>query len=302
MSGMPSRIVVPQGFLDWRRYLSGSAAEAWLDQLPCLVDELCADWQLEPDGGELFYGGMNLIVPVLAIGQQAMLKVGWIEHDIALEARALRAWDGLGAARLLEIDPGRNALLIERLDSGRSLRRLPVLESAAQAGRLIRVLTIEPPAGIPLLADLTEQFAQTARASNGDLGRPVPLRWVDRTEALARELVSGCDRVLVHADLHDENILARPDTGEWAAIDPRPVVGDPEYSLPELMWTRCDELTDSGLRELFQVITQAGDLDQERAAAWLQVRLVDYWLWGLGAGLTEDPVRCHRLLSVFANA
>jgi hypothetical protein len=27
-------------------------------------------------------------------------------------------------------------------------------------------------------------------------------------------------------------------------------------------------------------------------------RAVDYWLWGLAAGLTEDPLRCRRLVSV----
>ncbi|GIE33765.1 hypothetical protein Ait01nite_068100 [Actinoplanes italicus] len=34
---------------------------------------------------------------------------------------------------------------------------------------------------------------------------------------------------------------------------------------------------------------------------WVLFRTVDYWLWGLGAGLTEDPVRCHRLAGIFAD-
>jgi hypothetical protein len=29
-------------------------------------------------------------------------------------------------------------------------------------------------------------------------------------------------------------------------------------------------------------------------------RAVDYWLWGLHHGLTEDPGRCHRLLASFS--
>jgi len=28
-------------------------------------------------------------------------------------------------------------------------------------------------------------------------------------------------------------------------------------------------------------------------------RAVDYWLWGLDAGLTEDPLRCRRLVEAF---
>jgi hypothetical protein len=34
----------------------------------------------------------------------------------------------------------------------------------------------------------------------------------------------------------------------------------------------------------------------ERARDWVVWRTVDYWLWGLSAGLTEDPVRCARLV------
>jgi streptomycin 6-kinase len=29
-------------------------------------------------------------------------------------------------------------------------------------------------------------------------------------------------------------------------------------------------------------------------------RTLDYWLWCLSHGLTEDPVRCDRLARVFA--
>jgi hypothetical protein len=28
-------------------------------------------------------------------------------------------------------------------------------------------------------------------------------------------------------------------------------------------------------------------------------RTIDYWLWGLSVGLTEDPVRCHQVLRLF---
>ena len=28
----------------------------------------------------------------------------------------------------------------------------------------------------------------------------------------------------------------------------------------------------------------------------MMVRLVDYWLWALGIGLTEDPRRCATLI------
>jgi streptomycin 6-kinase len=46
------------------------------------------------------------------------------------------------------------------------------------------------------------------------------------------------------------------------------------------------------------VVTEAA-LDRDRARDWVVFRTVDYWLWGLKAGLTEDPLRCARLLTAF---
>jgi streptomycin 6-kinase len=40
----------------------------------------------------------------------------------------------------------------------------------------------------------------------------------------------------------------------------------------------------------------AAALDPERVRAWSLLRCLDYWLWGLGVGLTEDPLRCARVV------
>jgi streptomycin 6-kinase len=103
----------------------------------------------------------------------------------------------------------------------------------------------------------------------------------------------------VHGDLHWGNVLADA-AGGWRAIDPKPLAGDPAYAVPELMWTRADESpTAADLRRLLHAIARTAGLDAERAAGWTVVRAVDYWLWGLDHGLTEDPRRCARLLEAF---
>jgi Aminoglycoside/hydroxyurea antibiotic resistance kinase len=87
----------------------------------------------------------------------------------------------------------------------------------------------------------------------------------------------------------------------WLAIDPKAIAGDPELSVPELMWTRLHEAETAGdIRALLAAITHAAALDPAKARAWTIVRAVDYWLWGLDHGFTEDPVRCHRLLDALA--
>ena len=103
--------------------------------------------------------------------------------------------------------------------------------------------------------------------------------------------------MLVHADLHYGNVLVGQ-RESWLAIDPKPVAGDPEHAVPELLWTRVDELEDAAaIRRLLAVLASSGELDGDKARGWAIVRGVDYWLWGLENGLTEDPKRCQRILA-----
>jgi streptomycin 6-kinase len=125
----------------------------------------------------------------------------------------------------------------------------------------------------------------------------VPNRWIETSRSLADQLgATTTDRYLVHADLHYGNVLAG--TREpWLAIDPKPLAGDAEHAVPELLWTRADELEDSAsVRRLLEVIVENGALDAEKARNWCIVRCVDAWLWGIEHGLTEDPKRCQQVL------
>ena len=110
------------------------------------------------------------------------------------------------------------------------------------------------------------------------------------------------ERRLVHADLHYENIMASTRPGApWVAIDPNSAVGAPERSVAELLWTRVDELPDSGaITGLLDSLVEHGCLDRDKALAWAFVRTIDYWLWGLDNGLTVDPRRCRRIAAALA--
>ncbi|MEU5157077.1 aminoglycoside phosphotransferase family protein [Glycomyces sp. NPDC021274] len=131
---------------------------------------------------------------------------------------------------------------------------------------------------------------------NERLGRPVPRRWTDLAADLARDLGTGTGSLLAHADLHYGNVLAGH-RQPWLAVDPKAVSGDPEHSVPELMWTRLDEAVGpAGVRTLLDTIVGAAELDAGKARGWAIVRAIDYWLWGLDVGLTEDPLRCRRLV------
>jgi streptomycin 6-kinase len=264
--------------------------------LAAVVERLCERWELTLSG-EAPKGEWNTILAASRRGVPCVLKIAGPEHNAIDEAIALEAWNGNGAARLLEADRDHGALLSERLDPDRTLRTAELATAAEIAGSLIHELAVPAPAGLPLLTDIVSQKPGILRRRQGALGEPVPGRWIDIACGLAGDLATDPGNQLVHGDLHYDNILAgsrRP----WLAIDPKPVTGNPERSVAELMWDRIDNATQPHeIRALFAALTRTGMLHSDRARAWTIVQAVDYWLWGLGAGLTEDPRRCERLLA-----
>jgi streptomycin 6-kinase len=288
-------IELPESFVRWRIEVDGEAGSAWLDGLPALVEELCDGWGLRLDQATALHGRLGLVLMVHRGSEPCALKLCWAQ-DTAGEAAALRTWDGRGAARLLDANLESGVLLMERLDPHRSLHRLEIRDAAAVAGVLIRRLAVPAPRGVSTLREISDGIARSLPGRQRELGSPVPARWLDAAVGLAAELGARPGGLLVHADLHYGNVLAGR-REPWLAVDPRPVNGDPEYSVPELMWTRADELGgEADVRRLLAVIVEAGELDADAALGWTVARSVDYWLWCRFHGLTIDPGRCARLL------
>jgi streptomycin 6-kinase len=96
-----------------------------------------------------------------------------------------------------------------------------------------------------------------------------------RSAPIPHRLVEQADSV-VHGNLHYGNVLAA-DRERWLAIAPRPVNGDPHYEVAPMLWSRWDELTGNirdGVRRRFDTLVDAAAFDEERARAWVIVRVV----------------------------
>ena len=64
---------------------------------------------------------------------------------------------------------------------------------------------------------------------------PLPLRLVVKAEKLFAELIaSSAEPVLVHADLHHDNVLSSQ-RAEWLAIDPKGVAAEPAYETAAML-------------------------------------------------------------------
>jgi streptomycin 6-kinase len=294
MAGMT--IVLPDG-LDEQRGLGPDWA-AWLDGLPRLFAEVLDAWELTRVGDELWHGFCSLVAPVVtAEGERAVLKVSFQgDEESVHEGLALQHWHGDGTVRLLRADPHRRALLLERLER-RDLTGVWDLEACEIVAGLYPKIHLP---ALPHLATLTSYVARWLDDLAGQPGDiPIPPRHREQALALGRDLVGDAASTgrIIHGDLHYENVLAAPpelgpDRGEWLVIDPKPMSGDPHYEPAPMLWNRYDELAGdvrNGVRRRFHTLVDHAGLDEERARAWVVVRMVLNANWSV-----QDAQRAGR--------
>jgi len=233
------------------------------------------------------HGYVGLIVPVrTADATPAVLKLSWPHEEALDEPVALDVWNGRGAVQLLDHDAEQCVLLLERLDSARSLNDEPIEEAVTVAGGLLRRLAVTAPPLHRALTEISARWQQELPDDAARLGNAVPTRLVDEAIAHCRELAPGIGSLMVNEDLHYENVL-RGNREPWLVIDPKVLSGDPEFGVIPLLRNRFDEMDNSrDLRTRLDAIIDAAELDPQRAHAWTFTRAIDDWLYCLDE---DDP-------------
>ncbi|TIC84943.1 aminoglycoside resistance protein [Nocardioides sp. GY 10113] len=240
-------------------------------------------WELAPDGPSVA-GRRADVRPVrTGDGRPAVLKVTRADARPAPAADdehlALQRWRGRGAVRLLRADPGRRALLLERLEPV-DLADHWDEQACEVVGGLYVALHVAP---MPQLRSLPSYLREWRAALAADAASlPMPRRMVDQALALAADLAAEPPTAVVHGNLHYGNVLPRAEEGTWVAIAPRPVNGDPHYELEPMLRHRFEEYAApgafgsvrDGIRRRFHTLVDTADLDEHRARDWVVVRSV----------------------------
>ena len=288
---------IPPQFAQDTIQREGENGRKWLAELPQTVSSLCQQWQLIIDGPAM-HGYFGLVLPVRRGEQPYILKISWVNETTALEPLALNTWDGQGVVKLIEHMPAEGALLLERLNQHRSLDHLPIAEAIPISATLLKRLAIHnPPTIIPTQNEMTEKITNTLHKRWQQHGASIPQQTINRTYQLARQYGPTSGNRLVNYDIHYQNILAGQ-REPWLAVDPKVIIGDPEFGFAQLLFCRLEDIeANGGLAHHFNSIIKHAHLDEELAWAWTIVRCVDYWLWALSMGFTEDPLRCDKIVN-----
>jgi streptomycin 6-kinase len=264
----------------------GEAGARWLTELPSILAGLARDWELTIGSPyELSYHYVTAVT--CADGTPAVLKLGVpTGTSLAEEAPALAAFAGRGAVRLLRAELPRGALLLERVEPGWRARDLVPgrdAEATSAVAGVMRRLHVPPPPGCPIPDALAQAAAFDEYVALYGSAGPLPLDLVVRAGGLMRELcASATERVVLHGDLHHDNIL-RATREPWLAIDPHGIVGDPGYEVGSLLFNPDPRSRDEALTALVPArVEQLADelsMPVDRVVAWGFVKAVQSDVW-----------------------
>ena len=228
--------------------------------------------------GEPFAGGVasELVAPA---GTDAVLKVQKPHRESEHEAAALELWDGDGAVRLLRHDHEAHALLLERCVPGTPLSAVGQDEALEVFVQLLPRLW--KPAGAPFrtLAAEAAWWADSLEETWERFARPFERRLLDAALEALHELPRTQRRhVLLHQDLHGDNVLSAQ-REPWLAIDPKPLVGEPEFAVAPIVRSRELGHSRRDVLERFDRLSSELSLDRDRARGWTIAQTI---AWGFG--------------------
>jgi streptomycin 6-kinase len=272
--GQPPAVAREVDGLAWMR--SEPDAAAWLESLPSLVTELAAHWDLEL--GHPYEGSsVSWVAPARRDGHDVVLKVQWPHRECEHEVSALVSWAGEGAVALLDHRPDHHAFLMERCTPGVRLSASPDVDPIDVMVDLLPRLWVPGDEPFGSLTDEAARWREGLWTGWATAGEPCERRLVEVADEALRDLApTQGERVLLHQDLHADNVLSS-ERG-WLAIDPKPLVGERALSVAPIVRDFTLGHARADVRRRLDRLTAELGLDRERARGWAVAQTVA-WAW-----------------------
>ena len=258
-----------QKFID----VYGDVGREWSAAFPALLRSCIERWGVAELGDTFAYVGYAWVAPVrLRDGTEAVLKLAPPDKEYANEGKAMRTYDGRGAARLIDADTEAVALLLERLRPGTTLAEVEDDVQATEIGAhamaaLFRPLPEDHP--FPTVERWGAAFGRVRAAYDGGCGG-FPPELFEPAEQIYFEMCASQETpMLLHGDLHHWNIL-RAEREPWLVIDPKGLAGEPAYETAAFLRNRADIESDTtalAQRRIAQMADVIG-LDRQRVLRW----------------------------------
>ncbi|OQY45421.1 MAG: hypothetical protein B6242_10380 [Anaerolineaceae bacterium 4572_78] len=236
-TAMPNKTIIPDDLSRTIVAVHQDKGVQWLKDFPYILNECIQRWNIDRIAPFLNLSFNYVAKATRTNGERVVIKIGVPCDELITEISALGIYDGRGSVRILDADKHKGVLLLELVQPA---TRLSYLKDDRQATtiaanvmrKLWRPLPTHHP--FPHVSKWATGLKKLRLHFDGTTG-PLPSKLVEMAEVLFAELLDSMeDVVLLHGDLHHENILASNREG-WLAIDPKGVVGEPAYEVGALL-------------------------------------------------------------------
>lgn len=264
--------------------LYSNQGSAWLNNLPTIIKTLQSRWNLSnltPVGNMTF----NYVATATSNTNQAVvLKIGYDRKSIADEMRALRYFNGNGAISLIEYNEEHNALLLQQAIPGVTLKSLypsqvdTVIDRYVEAMQALHSKPLTTDDNYPHISDWLMALDKAAP-------HKFPPQVLTKAIQIKNTLLKTANtQLFLHGDLHLDNILQNGNL--WVAIDPKGVIGDPEFEIFAFDFIQSTELANpSNINSLLdsrsELIARKSNLNAQRIKEWAFVRLALSAAWSI---------------------
>jgi streptomycin 6-kinase len=223
--------------------------------------------------------------------QPVVVKIVKHPGDEWLSGAVLQAFEGNGVIRVFDYFDG--ALLLERLNPGNSLVSMALTGNDAQATEILadvigKMSPRESVVGLPTVHDWGLGFERYEASDNTQISKVL----VEDAYRVYSELCASQTRPrLLHGDLHHDNVLLDSGRG-WLAVDPKGVVGEPEYEVGAALRNPLDKpelfLQSSTIKARVQCFGDRLHLNSERILAWTFAQAVLAAIWAAEDGFVVN--------------
>ena len=298
--------IIPDDFAQARITYQGEDGQRWIQRLPTILAACEERWNITI-GAPFPNLSYNYVASATHDdGRLMVVKACGPNGEFPQQSEALRLFAGHGMTALLGYDDDHEVMLLEALEPGTLLRSVQDDEKATSiAASLMRQFWRPVPANhpFPTLSDWGRGFTRLREHYAGGTG-PFPPRLLGEAETLFADLsASMAESVLLHGDLHHDNILAGT-RQPWLAIDPKGLVGEPAYETGALLRNPLPGLLQmpQPWRILARRIDQLGEelaLDRARIRGWALAQAVLSAWWSVeDEGLIgRNAILCAELLA-----
>jgi streptomycin 6-kinase len=265
--------------------LYGKEGKQWLDSLPEITAKIATKHNLSgltPVNNMTF----NYVASGYQNDNPIILKIGLNNKALAKEASCLKAFTKHAAAEVIASD--NNMIIMQRAVPGRTLKdHFPDndLDATNILCASIKELHKAPMPKSHNFYHLSKLFTAL------DQPLDIPDEILTKAKHLRDDLLNSTTKeVLLHGDLHHDNILKNGDS--WLVIDPKGLIGDPAFESAAYLCNPIPELLQENQpREIIEnrinICSAKLGIDSRRISDWLYAKSVLCWAWSLEDNL--DP-------------